>query len=96
MLATATRSTYAAAARTGDGTTIIAFVPTQRDITIDMTKVAGTSAAAWWYDPRSGAATSVGIIPTTGSHVFTPPDGNDWILVLDNAALSLPAPGDAR
>ena len=30
---------------------------------------------------------------TSGSRSFTPPTAQDWVLVLDNAALNLPAPG---
>ena len=86
-------TTYAAAARTNDGSTVIAFVPTQRTITIDMTKIAGTSATAWWYNTRTGASTLVGNFPTTGPQSFTPPDANDWVLVADNTALALSAPG---
>jgi hypothetical protein len=87
--------TYATAARTSDGSTVIAYVPTQRTITIDMTKIGGTSARTWWYNPRTGVATFVGDFSTSGTRSFTLPDANDWILVLDNAALNLPAPGSS-
>jgi hypothetical protein len=86
-------ATYATAARTSDGATIIAFIPTRRSVTIDMTKVSGTSALVWWYDTRTGAASFAGTFSTTGSSVFTPPDANDWILVIDDASLELPPPG---
>jgi hypothetical protein len=85
---------YAATSRTGDGSTVIAYIPTARTVTIDMTKVAGTSAQAWWFDPRTSAATLIGNVPITGSMNFTTPSGGDWVLVIDNAALGLPAPGD--
>ncbi len=86
-------STYAATARTTNGSTIIAYVPTQRAVTIDLTKVAGSSAKAWWFNPRSGTPTLVGTFPTSGPTVLMPPDQNDWVLVVDDASLNLPAPG---
>lgn len=86
-------TTYAAAARASDGATIIAYIPTQRAVTIDMTKVSGTTANLWWYNPRSGAATSAGTASTTGTRSLTPPDGNDWVLVIDDASRQFAAPG---
>jgi len=44
-------------------------------------------------DPATGAATLIGDFATSGSRSFTPPTAQDWVLVLDNAALNLTAPG---
>lgn len=84
---------YASAARTKDGGTVIAYMPTARPITVDMTKVSGKEATAWWFNPRSGKADSIGQCPTSGKHEFTPPGEGDWILVLDDASKKLSAPG---
>jgi hypothetical protein len=86
-------TTYATAARTSNGSTVLVYIPTQRAITIDMTKIAGTTARMWWYNPRTGGAMQLGDFPTTGTQTLTPPDANDWVLVADNALLNLPAPG---
>jgi hypothetical protein len=86
-------TTYANAGRMSDGSTVIAYIPTQRAITLDMTKIAGTTARTWWFDPRTGASSLIGDFPTTGTRTLTPPDANDWVLVADNAALNLAAPG---
>jgi hypothetical protein len=51
---------------------------------------------AWWFNPRTGEATSIGEFPNTGEREFTPPDKGellDWVLVLDDAAKKFPAPG---
>jgi hypothetical protein len=85
--------TLATTARTRDGSTVIAYVPSRRAVTIDMAKVSGSAADAWWFDPRSGQATFVGAFPTSGARAFTPPDANDWVLVIDDSSRSLPAPG---
>lgn len=85
------------AARTTDGETIIAYVPNGNatTITIDMTKITDsqTQARGWWFNPRDGSASSIGTFVTTGSRRFTPPDGNDWILVIDSLSAQLSAPG---
>jgi hypothetical protein len=41
----------------------------------------------------TGVATDLGIFANTGTHNFTPPDLNDWVLVLDSNSAALPPPG---
>lgn len=85
--------TYAAAARASDGSFAIVYIPTNRTLTIDLSKIAGPTAHAWWFNPRTATATFINSYKTTGSTIFTPPDEYDWVLVIDNAALNLPSPG---
>lgn len=47
---------------------MIAYMPTKRTITVDMTKISGAQALALWYDPRTGKATSAGSFRTSGGH----------------------------
>jgi hypothetical protein len=84
---------YLSAARTHNGATVIAYMPTPRTVTVDMTKIAGSAAAGWWFDPRSGKANSLGTFETRGKRQFTPPGEGDWVLVLDDAARHFAAPG---
>lgn len=84
---------YAAAARTADGASIIVYTPLQKALTVDMSQVAGSAARAWWYNPRDGSSLSLGTLANTGAQIFTPQTAADWILVIDNADLNLPAPG---
>jgi len=84
---------YLTAARTEDGGTVIAYLPTRRTVTIDMSKISGEQAKAWWFDPRIGKATSVGEFATRGPKEFTPPADDDWVLVLDDASKELSIPG---
>jgi hypothetical protein len=84
---------YVAAARTSDGGTVIAYLPSSRTVTVDMSKVSGSQAKVWWFNPRTGSATASGEFPTRGSREFTPPAEGDWVLVLDDATRELPAPG---
>jgi hypothetical protein len=59
--------------------------------------VAGTSLRAWWYNPRTGRSEDGGLMPNAGTKWFTPPgtpaEGNDWVLVLDNASIGFGPPG---
>jgi hypothetical protein len=84
---------YLAAARTSDGSTMIAYMPTSRTIGVDMSKISGSQVKAWWFDPRSGKAAPAGMFPASGTHDFTPPGEGDWVLVLDDASRKLPLPG---
>jgi hypothetical protein len=86
-------ATIAVTARTSDGQTIIAYIPTQRAVTIDMAKISDTSAQAWWFNPQTASSTPMGTFPTAGPQNFTPPDQNDWVLVIDAISANLPSPG---
>jgi hypothetical protein len=84
-------NTCATAARSSDNSLVMAYLPTIRAITVDMTKLAGT-ATARWYDPTNGEYANVDGSPftNTGSRRFTPPRNNgsgdgDWILVLETS-----------
>jgi hypothetical protein len=84
---------YLAAARTSDGSTVIAYMPTARTITVDLSKVSGSRAKAWWFDPRTGKASLLREFSTMGMRDFTPPGEGDWVLVLDDRGKNLPVPG---
>ena len=58
----------------------------------DMT-LSGPQINAWWFDPRTGKATSAGTFAANGTRQFTPPGQQDWVLVLDDASKHLPSPG---
>ena len=76
-------------AETSDKTLALAYMPTSRSITVDMSKMAGTTTARW-YDPTSGKLKNISGSPfaNSGSHTFTAPGNNsagdsDWVLLLD-------------
>jgi hypothetical protein len=83
---------YLAAGRTLDGGTVIAYMPTSRTITVDMSKITGSQIKVWWFDPRNGNATDAGTFPASGSRKFSPPAQGDWVLVLDEASRKLLLP----
>ncbi len=55
------------------GQQLLPICPPAGEITVDMTKVAGKEAKAWWFDPRTGKSHSIGTVPTSGKHKFAPP-----------------------
>lgn len=82
-------SDYLTAARTSDGKLIVAYMPTVRQITVNMAQLSGMVTARW-YDPTTGTYTSIAGSPfsNSGSRQFTPPGNNgggdgDWVLVLE-------------
>ena len=79
---------YATAAKTADGTLALVYMPTSRAITVDMSKMSGSTTARW-FDPTNGTFTSIPGSPfaNAGSRQFTPTGNNsagdsDWLLVL--------------
>jgi len=85
---------YATAARTGDGTLVMAYLPTVRTVTMNMASMSG-AATARWYDPENGTYQSISgsPFPNTGTQNFTPPGNNsggdpDWILVLETVSVA--------
>ena len=72
---------YASAAMTSDNTTMVAYLPTSRTVTVNMGKFAGSNVTASWYNPTIGVSTIIGTYAASGSRSFTPSSG-DWVLVL--------------
>jgi len=87
---------YLAAARTSDGGTVIAYLPTARTFTVDLTQIRGRTVRGWWFDPRTGEARLAGEYPATGARDFSPPGDGDWVLVLDDSDRGYAAPGAAE
>ena len=84
---------YLAAARTADGGSVMAYLPSSRTFTVDLTKVSGKTVTAWWFNPRTGKADASGEFPASGKRQFTPPGDGDWVFVLDDVSRNLSAPG---
>jgi len=93
------------ATRALDRSYVFAYSSQGDNFTVDMSKVSGSCAKAWWYNPRDGKCYDsnsetelpFGTFSTDGFRDFDPPgsagEGNDWILVLDAAAKSFLPPG---
>jgi hypothetical protein len=80
---------YVTAARTPNGKWVMAYVPSARTVTVDMSQLSG-AVIARWYDPVVGTFTSIAGSPfaNTGLSDFTTPGTNgggdeDWVLILE-------------
>jgi hypothetical protein len=84
------------ATRDIEGTYAMVYTPAGRDFRVRMDVIRGGSAKAWWFNPRTGKASSIGEFPNVGVRRFSPPDKGemlDWVLVLDAASMGYPPPG---
>ena len=82
-------SDYVTAGRTPDGSLVMAYLPSLRTVTVDMSRLSAP-ASAQWYDPSRGTYAAVAGSPlaNTGTRKLTPPGKNgdgdgDWVLVLE-------------
>jgi hypothetical protein len=83
---------YHATARESTGETVMVWCPDTNVVTVDMTKISGTQAKAWWWNPDDNTSVLIDTYNTTGTRNFTPSSVRK-VLVLDNAASNLSAPG---
>jgi hypothetical protein len=77
---------------TPDGSFVVVYLPTPRDITVNMKSLKG-AANGKWFDPTNGVYVPIpgGPFPNTGTRHFAPPrtnrgdDDDDWVLLLEAA-----------
>jgi hypothetical protein len=84
------------ATRAADGAYAMVYIPSSRPFEVEINRISGGRARAWWYSPRSGKAEAAGEFETKGTRQFTPPDVGemvDWVLVLDDAGKAFAPPG---
>ena len=79
-----------------EGTYAMIYAPVGRRFTVRMSVIKGEKIKAWWYDPRTGKATSAGTYTNKVDQMFISPNPGemiDWVLVLDDASKKYAAPG---
>ena len=72
------------------------YIPSEQFVRINLGLLSGETVRAWWFNPRSGAATPAGEFSKKAETEFRPPhdaSGRDWILILDDSAKNYPPPG---
>jgi hypothetical protein len=87
------------AARASDGSFAFIYSPRGERFTVDKSAFPARRMREIWWDPRYGCAYLVHTTGTHGFQTFTPPTsgrGQDWILILEDAAQGFPLPGAAR
>ena len=76
---------------------LFAYTYTGRNFTLRLGKISGNNVKVYWYNPSTGESTYEGTIANHGEKEFNPPgektNGNDWVLVLDDAAAGFASPG---
>jgi len=74
------------------------YTYTGRQFDILPGKITGEKIRAYWYNPRNGRAELLGFFENKAVQHFDPPgrreEGNDWVLILDDAGKDFPFPGD--
>ena len=74
------------AARHQDGKWVMVYLASKASVSINLDKIKGETAKAFWIDPRSGSAVPIGNWPPTGVKAFTTPDGwDDALLILEGS-----------
>ena len=82
-----------ATARASDGSFVLSYLPSARDVTVNLARLSGPNVVARWYDPTNGTYTPIAGSPFTasGTHVFLSAGANshgddyDWVLVLESS-----------
>jgi len=73
------------------------YTYTGRQFDVSYGRITGEKIRAHWYNPRNGSAELIGYFENKGIRHFAPPgrreEGNDWVLVLDNAGKKFSIPG---
>ncbi len=91
---TAGNKLLAAAAR--DGSYAMVYNPTGLPFYVSLDALAGDIYEGWWYNPRDGSHTEIGVVGDKGQRLFVAPSfgyGEDWVLVLDEVDRPFPPPG---
>lgn len=85
----------AVAARTGNGSFALIYIPGRRSITADLGQLAGPFVSARWFDPSSGRRIKLAGSPfaKSGPRRFRIPaknaaGGSDWVLILQSQSES--------
>ena len=80
---------FAAASRLADGTLVLAYLPEESTLTVNLAKMAGR-VNAQWFDPTNGTYSPIKGSPfaNQGTQAFSPTGFNaggrsDWVLVLE-------------
>lgn len=79
-----------------DASYLMAYFPEHREVSLATEAIAGAELHGWWFSPRTGEATPLGTLRKEPKLAFAPPTnapGEDWVLVLDDAARRYGSPG---
>jgi hypothetical protein len=73
------------------------YLPLNKPVKIDMQHISGQTKNILWFDPRTGQSTPGKAFKGNGVATLKPPSqGNDWVLIIDDASKNYPTPEVAR
>jgi hypothetical protein len=84
------------AAVANDGSFAFIYSPRGEKFTLDKSIIKAKLTKEIWFDPRYGVAYHIHTADTKGIQTYTPPtngNGNDWLLIIEDASLGFPLPG---
>ena len=92
MNSLASRTAFCTASRTPDGSFVVVYLPTPREIAVNMALMK-SPASGKWFDPTNGVYVPIPgrPFPNSGTRHFAPPgknrgdDNDDWVLLLEAA-----------
>lgn len=69
------------------------YLPENKPVSIDLSKLSGSTKSISWFDPRTGKTLAGFSTTATGVMSFIPPkEGKDWVLIIDDASQNFPKP----
>jgi hypothetical protein len=74
---------------------IFVYTSQGKPVIVNLGKISGNEAVAFWYNPKNGETKDDSRFPNTGQKSFTPPStgyGQDWVLVIDDATKNYDKP----
>jgi hypothetical protein len=85
------------ATRDQDGTFAMVYSASARKYLIDTRSLTGDQLRFWWFNPRDGSHTDSGLFQKQPQMEICPPyigEDIDSVLVIDDAKMNFPPPGD--
>lgn len=74
--------------RNANGSLLMGYTPSQKNLTIAGAQLAGTGTLTW-INAQTGVTTAGGTIPNSGSNVITPPSAGDWYFTITSSAADI-------
>jgi hypothetical protein len=76
---------------------LIAYTPFGEPLTVRTAQLGPGPLRAWWFDPRTGKASRLGLLKRQAEQTFTPAGptgrGRDWVLIIYRASRAMRPPG---
>jgi hypothetical protein len=82
------------ATRDEQGSYAMVYLPQNKPVVVNLNQISGATKNIWWFNPRTGRASKEQSEKGGKAKSFTPPpEGKDWVLIIDDAAKKYRSPG---